>query len=597
MRTSAELKLPVDRQFDVMTAPSYQLRHVRALMLAACVLFGFTAAHAQTPILLSDNAGRIDVWPAVTTLTDPSGQLTIDTIRDKRPNFVVPVSAYATLGFKYGVEWLHVPLRVADNSDGDWIRDIDYALLNRVDVFFVSNGLVVKTLRLGNDQNYASRPLASRSLAAEVMLKPGADYDVFMRIDTIGAKILPITFSKLSSFHRNALNEQMLQGFLTSLGVCLLLFSLLQWVSLRETMYLKYALLISASILFSVHFFGIGEQYLWTDHDWLEKHLAGITSLLAASATALFIDDVLGYDYSRRLRMVLRAVAAILALAALAHAFDVIDIHQVGLFMGTLGLMPVLLGIPGAITRIHRRDSIGTYFFIAWIGYFVASAIMVGVVKGYIGANFWTLHSFQFGATLDMIVFLRIAVLRSAVVHVAARRANNERDTLISLAHTDSLTGLLNRRGLNEILVESLKSASPGQQLVVFVMDLDRFKPVNDQYGHDVGDQLLILVASRLRGAVRGADIVARFGGDEFVVMATGLQNEQQATELAAKLVAAIATPFALETHICTVGATLGYAIAPVDGHDASTLIKMADAAMYTGKQAGRNCARRAAPV
>ena len=180
-----------------------------------------------------------------------------------------------------------------------------------------------------------------------------------------------------------------------------------------------------------------------------------------------------------------------------------------------------------------------------------------------------------------MILFLRIAVLRSAVVHVAARRATQERETLISLAHTDSLTGLLNRRGFNEILNNSLKNREADKLLAVFVADLDRFKPVNDQYGHDVGDQLLILVASRLRGA----DIVARFGGDEFVVMATGLNSPLQAADLAAKLVAAIAAPFALETHLCQIGATVGYALAPKDGADAATLLKSADAAMYLDKQ------------
>lgn len=184
-----------------------------------------------------------------------------------------------------------------------------------------------------------------------------------------------------------------------------------------------------------------------------------------------------------------------------------------------------------------------------------------------------------------MILFLRIAVLRSAVVHVAARRATQERETLISLAHTDSLTGLLNRRGFNEILNNSLKNREADKLLAVFVADLDRFKPVNDQYGHDVGDQLLVLVASRLRGAVRGADIVARFGGDEFVVMATGLNSPLQAADLAAKLVAAIAAPFALETHLCQIGATVGYALAPKDGADAATLLKSADAAMYLDKQ------------
>ncbi len=561
--------------------------------MAATSIAGWSAS-AQQQLLLMDSAGRVDPWPSITTLVDLKGQFTLETVVKRSSEFTVPKSAYATLGFKEGVEWLRLPFAVAADSDGDWILDIDYALLNRVDVFFLRDGELYKALHLGNDQAASARGIASRSLAEKIYLVPGAQYVMYMRVDTIGAKILPISFYKLSTFHRMAINEQMLQGFLTSLAVSLILFSLLQWVSLRESMYIKYALLVFSSMLFSVHFFGIGELYLWTDNDWLQKHLAGITSLMAACATALFIDDVLGVDYTRRLRLVLRGVAAVLALSALAHALDFINIRQVGVLMGTLGLLPALIGVPGAITRIHRGDVIGTYFFIAWIGYFVASAIMVGVVKGYIGVNFWTMHSFQIGATLDMLVFLRIAVLRSAVVHVAARRANIERENLISLAHTDSLTGLLNRRGLNEILDKNLKNMSGDKLLVIFIMDLDRFKPVNDRYGHDVGDQLLILVASRLRSTVRGADIVARFGGDEFVVMATGLQDEQQAKELGTKLVAAIAAPFALETHVCQVGATVGYAIAPTDGMDGASLLKLADAAMYAGKQDGLDCVQRA---
>ncbi len=561
--------------------------------MTVTVVAGWTA-YAQQPVLLLDSAGRVDPWSAITTFTDANGRLTVDGAIQQTKNFVVPKSAYATLGFKDGVEWLRLPFAVAADSDGDWIFDIDYALLNRVDVYFFRDGEFYKSLHLGNDQAASARAIAGRSLAAQISFVPGTQYEMYMRVDTIGTKILPISFYKLSTFHRTALSEQMLQGFLSSLGVSLILFSLLQWVSLREAMYLKYAMLVFASMLFSVHFFGIGEQYLWTDNDWLEKHLAGITSLMAACSTALFIDDVMGVDYSRRLRLVLRGVASVLALAAIGHALDIINIQQVGVLMGTLGLLPALIGVPGAITRIHRGDIIGAYFFIAWIGYFVASAIMVGVVKGYIGVNFWTMHSFQIGATLDMLVFLRIAVLRSAVVHVDARRATIERENLISLAHTDSLTGLLNRRGLNEILDKNLKNISSDKLLVVFIMDLDRFKPVNDRYGHDVGDQLLILVASRLRSAVRGADIVARFGGDEFVVMATGLQDEQQAKELGTKLVAAIAMPFALETHVCQVGATVGYSIAPTDGLDGASLLKLADAAMYAGKQDGLDCVQRA---
>ena len=523
-----------------------RLRQIISGFALIFTLFCMAAdAAARSPLVLTDAAGRVEVWPVVTTMTDLDGKLTIDDVRLRVRDFAPPKSAYATLGFKPGIEWLRAPLQVDSGSDGAWILDIDYALLNRVDVFFVRDGQVTHTLRLGNALDSAARPIASRSHAAEVKLLSGAQYEMWLRVESVGAKLLPITFNKLSTFHRVAANEQMLQGFLTTLGVCLLVFSLLQWISLGESMYLKYSLLVFSSALFSVHFFGIGEQFLWTDWHWIESHLAGISSLMAACATALFIDDVLGDDYSRRLRFLMRGIATFLGLAAAAHAADLLSIQQVGMLMGTLGLAPALIGVPGAITRIHRRDVIGVYFFAAWIGYFIASAIMVGVVKGHIGANFWTLHSFQIGATFDMILFLRIAVLRSTVVHVAARRATQERETLISLAHTDSLTGLLNRRGFNEILNNSLKNREADKLLAVFVADLDRFKPVNDQYGHDVGDQLLILVASRLRGAVRGADIVARFGGDEFVVMATGLNSPLQAADLAAKLVAAIAAPFA----------------------------------------------------
>ena len=195
---------------------------------------------------------------------------------------------------------------------------------------------------------------------------------------------------------------------------------------------------------------------------------------------------------------------------------------------------------------------------------------------------------------------VRIAVLRSAAVHLAAQRATQERDSLISLAHTDPLTGLLNRRGLNDMLRAALMSSTRDRMLAVFVIDLDEFKPVNDQYGHDVGDELLMVVAQRLRATMRANDAVARVGGDEFVIMAAGLHSEAQARELGNKLLDALRTPFSLGTlgaRTCRIGGTIGYALAPQDGMDAAQLLKTADAAMYAGKQAGKNALRRGAAV
>ena len=577
-------------------------RFVLGILLAA-ISAASLAAPAQNPLLLNAPNVIVDVWPVISILHDPEGKLTIDDVLAAPEKFSAPQSSYATLGLRRKVVWLYAPVLVPTQAGSvaephaHWILDFDYTLLNRIDVYASVDGRVVQHAVLGNIQPNAQRPIDSRSHAVPLQLQPGATHALFLRVETAGAMILPVTLSKLSAFHSHALAEQILQGLLTSLGLCLLLYSLLQWASLREHLYIKYSLLIVGSVLFSVHFFGIGEMYLWTDNAWVEKHMAGISALIASCGTALFIEDVLGRDMGRRLRLATKLLAAALAVAAFAHAFDLIDIRGVSLVMSTLGVMPSLMGIPGALARMRRGDSVGTYFLLAWVGYFIASTIMVGVVMGKIGVNFWTMHAFQLGATFDMLIFMRITALRSTALHIAAQRASAEHDTLHSLAHTDSLTKLLNRRGLNVTLTAALHNCTPEKLLAVYVLDLDGFKLVNDQFGHDVGDELLEIVASRLAATMRTGDGIARLGGDEFVVLAGGLQSDAQAVELGTKLLAALGEPFALSRHTCHVGATIGYTLAPLDGVHADTIIKQADAAMYAGKQSGRNCLRRGAAI
>lgn len=565
------------------------------VMLALTILASQTceAASIAPIIALDEKSATVELWPSATFLHDPESKLTIADVIAAPDKFTTLKSAYATLGLRQKVMWLHIPVSLAAGSHEDWILDIDYALLNRADVYLINEGKVIGEAHMGLAQPQAMRPMQSRSLAVELNFKPGQNHSLILRIDTPGAMILPITLNSHSAFHARALNEQMLQGLLTSLVLCLFLYSLLQWLSLREPLYIKYAILIFGSGLFSVHFFGIGEQYLWPDGSWIGNHAAGLSSLLAAFGTSLFVIDVLGADMSPKLRIAMRIVATIFLLTAIIYTLNIVDIYAVSIVMTFFGPLPSLLGIPGAVARLRRGDHTGAYFIAAWVTYAIASVVMIGVVRGSVDANAWTLHSFQIGATVDMLIFLRIAVLRSAAVHRAAQQATLEHDALLSLAHTDPLTGLLNRRGLQATLLAALPKATPQHILAVYFLDLDQFKPVNDQYGHDVGDELLVVAASRLRATVRAGDAVARLGGDEFVVMANGLHSEKQARELGHKLLDAFRLPFSLTQHTCTVGITIGYALAPTDSNDALGLLKNADAAMYIGKQNGKNCVRR----
>lgn len=158
------------------------------------------------------------------------------------------------------------------------------------------------------------------------------------------------------------------------------------------------------------------------------------------------------------------------------------------------------------------------------------------------------------------------------------------------LAHHDTLTRLPNRVLFLAQLKEALLYARrEGVPVGLMFIDLDRFKPINDTLGHAVGDQLLVAVAERIRASVRESDMVARQGGDEFIVMLRGLKRADDAAVIAGKLTSELARPFELAGGTVTIGASIGIACYPRDGEDAESLLKHADAAMYVAKEAGRS--------
>ena len=572
--------------------------HLRLLPIAGLLasgLFMSAAAEMASPaLILKDQQALVEAWPAVTILSDPDKKFSLPEVLAMQEHFALPQSAYGTLGLRKDVVWLRIPVTVSTQSDGLWALDINYAVLNRIDVYLTADEKIIQQNTLGNLQPRTQKTINGRTHSLGLKLRPGMHYTLFLRVENIGAMILPITFNKPSTFLARALKEQMLQGLLTGLALCLLVYSLAQWISLREHLFIKYAILISGSLLFSLLQFGIGAQYIWTDNLWMELHVGGLSALIAATGSFLFIEHALaGPDMKPWLSRLMKLGASLTIFFALCYAFDLIDIHTLTAIVSTLGLAPAVLGMPGAIARARRGDSVGIYFLLAWAVYLITTAIMIEVIKGHIAENFWSMHSFQFGATFDMLIFMRVLGLRTKAFQTTAQHATRERDKLHSLAHSDPLTGLPNRRELNNAITAALAHSNAEKILAIYMLDLDGFKQVNDQYGHDVGDELLIAVAKRLQSNVRSSDLVARLGGDEFVVMSSGLNNVQQAQELGEKLLRAFNYAFILSEHTCRVGLTIGYVLSPMDGDDTFSLLRRADAAMYAGKQDGKHCVRR----
>jgi diguanylate cyclase (GGDEF)-like protein len=159
---------------------------------------------------------------------------------------------------------------------------------------------------------------------------------------------------------------------------------------------------------------------------------------------------------------------------------------------------------------------------------------------------------------------------------------------LAHLAHHDALTDLPNRRRIRERIEELLLLSRKGTKFAVLCIDLDRFKPINDAFGHQLGDELLKSVARRLRECVPKADTVGRMGGDEFVVVQESENQPHDASVLAAWICEVLGEPFDFEGQKMVVGATVGIATAPVHGNEPEKLLRNADLAMYRAKSDGR---------
>jgi diguanylate cyclase (GGDEF)-like protein/PAS domain S-box-containing protein len=179
---------------------------------------------------------------------------------------------------------------------------------------------------------------------------------------------------------------------------------------------------------------------------------------------------------------------------------------------------------------------------------------------------------------------------------VTDRRASEAR--IAHMAHHDGLTDLPNRYLFGDRLASALaRLGDASEALAVHYIDLDGFKAVNDTWGHATGDRLLQAVAGRLRGALRGCDTAARFGGDEFAVLQAPIADAEEAARLAERLIVALGARYAVDGRDLAVSASIGIAVARPHDADIAGLLERADIALYRAKREGRDTYRFAGPT
>ncbi len=276
------------------------------------------------------------------------------------------------------------------------------------------------------------------------------------------------------------------------------------------------------------------------------------------------------------------------------------NVGQYAVSLGAAWLTLLAFGWSASLAEWHlvTPSDLGP-MIVAWVVYFMVNNGLVSFVVGLANdESFWGVFYEEFGYQ----VFTNVAVLTFsgivalvigagplwlplvlppmiAIYATAGMALDREHQ-----ANHDALTGLPNRKLLVEQLEAALAQRKDGESVALFVLDLDRFKEVNDTLGHRTGDRLLRIVAERLCEAVRPEDTVARLGGDEFAVLLSEFKHEETAIEVAQRIGVALAEPFQLEGMLLELEASVGVSVAPIHGTDVEQLLRCADVAMYVAK-------------
>ena len=565
--------------------------------------------------LLDDDTPPIDLQDVAAYLSDPQASLSLADAQTADAPFL-PARERRGLSFGYvpGVVWLRLELQSAASKTLHWRLELNYASLDEVRLYDIgADG--VRESRSGDTVPYAERSVGHRNPVFEIALQPGEQRTLYLRVDSRGSMTLSGALMSSRDFEQHSQNGYLAHALYCGVLIALGLYNLLLFLALRERPFLNYVLFMFAFALSVLSLNGLGAQFLWSEAAPWSNRMLPVSLTAAALLSVIFARSFLDTHqwlprWDRGLLMLCIAIGAALLATVL------LPLQRALQLMSLTGLIATLTLLLTSFVCVGYRVPGARLFALAWLMLLTGAVLLALRNFALIPSNFLTLYAMQIGSGLEMILlsfalaarFNELKRQREAALQlneqILAQRVTERTQALeqanqrlSELALQDPLTGLANRTALQQHLDLALaRSLRRNELLAVMLIDLDGFKPINDQHGHGYGDLVLAEVAQRLRQYVRDTDLPARLGGDEFVVICENVQSAEDAQDLARRLLEGLDTPMHLEDRAVRVGASIGIALSR-GADDATRLIRLADAAMYRAKAEGRNRVRLASPA
>lgn len=453
--------------------------------------------------------------------------------------------------------------------------------IDRVDVYLLGPDGRLQIWHAGDALAGAQYAVPGLGLVFPLSLPPGRS-ELLLRAATPDPLLLPLFLLDEPRQQRIERAQHYGYGLLYGFLLALMAYNAVLFAGLRARSHLLYALYLLSFILVNLGYTGHGHVWLWPDRPELQRYVIlslmvtfGVCGLMFANS---FLDTV--RQAPRLWRWLWRlAVVGALGMALLVA----LDVHPAAVWFsfGFLAFVTVVVVGLGGWAYRQRQPAAGYFLAAALCGMGGTLATILSVWGG-LPMNELSFHAIDFGIMVEAILFA--LALAARMRHQQQARESAER-----LARIDPLTGLLNRRAFDEQARGLFSTAQrSGRPLSVLMLDVDHFKAINDRHGHDGGDLVLVAVADRLRQNCRAGDLLARWGGEEFLLLLPETGREQAAA-LAERIRAELSErPMRHEQQEIPVTLSLGVAeLGPELG--LSTLIQAADAALYEAKSGGRN--------
>lgn len=490
--------------------------------------------------------------------------------------------------------WIHFSV---DNPTAAPLQkrlSIEIAWLDQVEVYVQYRGRTVERYRAGDTLPFAQRPVDSRYFVFDHTFEPGTS-EVFIRLETPDPMVAPIYLLSPETSRLRQMQQEFSYGIVYGFLLALMAYNAILFASLRSSRYLYYALYLAMFVAMNVAYTGHGFAWFWPDsttwQQWSNPvlmFLYGVSGLLFAIR---FLDLQVVFPRVRKAVIGFCVIFGILLAAAILLGNQEYALLAAFIFAFLFSIVMLALGV----ISVRAGQKPAKYFLIAALTAMVGALLTTLSVWGFIPHNVWTFRAVEIGMLFD-------ATLLALALAYQLRMGQEERLRAERLAQMDPLTGLNNRRAFYDKTGALWSHAiRHGHPTSVMLLDIDLFKQVNDAYGHAHGDEVLKATAAILRQSIRLGDVLARWGGEEFIVFLPETDRDE-ATKLAERLRTAIAgMRVPNEAGASAVTASFGIAQRTPPQLTLDALIACADDCLYQSKQQGRNrvtaCPAEPAPV